>query len=200
MNQLLFLECSPFGAESSGALRVKAALREQGSIAGGAHCVTRYLSADPLAPLSADYALALTRLAPCSEPALALSEQLISELETSDRLLIATPMHNFTVPAALKLWLDYVLRIGRSFSNTPQGKVGLLRDRPTLVLVRSGGICSGDQARQPDFLTPYLQHALATLGIHSVQFVYLPGQTLTDEALNHVHHALQAFLLATPRP
>ncbi len=54
----------------------------------------------------------------------------------SDALLISTPMHNFTVPAALKLWIDFVLRVGRTFKSTAEGKFGLLADRPALVLVR----------------------------------------------------------------
>lgn len=198
MKKTLFLECSPFGNTSSGTRLVQAALRERGLAGDDLPLITRSLAAEPLAPLSARYAQALTSAAPDSDPALAVSERLISELEACDRLLIATPMHNFTVPAALKLWIDYVLRIERSFTNTPEGKVGLLRDRPTLVLVRSGGICTGDAARQPDFLTPYLRHTLATVGIHRVQFVYLPGQPVADEALNQAQRALAAFLAEAP--
>ena len=40
------------------------------------------------------------------------SEELIQELESSDFVVIATPMHNFTVPAALKMWIDHVVRSG----------------------------------------------------------------------------------------
>lgn len=125
--------------------------------------------------LCAAYADALVALAPGDDPALRVSEQLIGELENSDCLVIATPMHNFTVPAALKLWIDYVLRIGRSFAATEAGKVGLLADRPTFVVVSSGGFHRGEQARQPDFLTPYLRHVLSTIGIHDLEFIYLQG-------------------------
>ena len=60
------------------------------------------------------------------------SEQLIEELDAADILVISTPMHNFTVPAVLKAWIDQVGRFGRTFQSTPTGKVGLLRDRPGL--------------------------------------------------------------------
>jgi FMN-dependent NADH-azoreductase len=82
-------------------------------------------------------------------------------------LFIVTPMHNFTVPASLKLWLDHVIRINRSFHSTPQGKVGLMKDIPTFVLVSSGGFHVGERARQLDFLTPYLRYALASIGINA---------------------------------
>ena len=105
-------------------------------------------------------------------------------------------MHNFTVPAALKLWIDYVLRIHRSFAATPEGKVGLLQDRPTLVLVSAGGFYQGVRARQPDFLTVYLRHVLSTLGITEVAFVHLQGLAHGDAA---VQAALDDALLQLQR-
>lgn len=195
MTHCLFLNCSPLGEASLSAQLVSAARRDAALTANDLAFSTRTLADEPPAPLSAGYAQAITSQAPHSDPALALSERLISELEACDRLLVATPMHNFTAPAALKLWIDHVLRAGRSFSITPEGKVGLLRDRPTRVLVRSGGPCHGDRARQPDFLTPWLRYALSTLGIHNVQFIWLSGQTPDDDAIGQTRMALREFFL-----
>ncbi len=105
--------------------------------------------------------------------ALAQSETMIGELEQTSSLVISTPMNNFTVPAVLKAWIDQVLRLERTFSSTPAGKVGLLADRPTYVVVATGGFITGERARQPDFLTPYLKAVLETLGIKTFQFLYL---------------------------
>lgn len=191
MKKFLFLECSPHGLKSLGAQQVLQSLGN--NEARGVQLITRSLAFAPLAPVSAIYAHAVTASAAPDTPAVALSEQLIAELEMSDALLISTPMHNFTVPAALKLWLDHVLRKGRSFTVTPEGKKGLLQDRPTLVLVRSGAPFVGEDARQSDFLTPYLRYALSILGIHDVQFVFLPGLAPTAEALAHAQQTLNAF-------
>ncbi len=38
--------------------------------------------------------------------ALALSAELIGELQAAEVLLISTPMYNFTIPAVLKSWID----------------------------------------------------------------------------------------------
>lgn len=190
MKQLYFLDCSPHREGSLGVRLVRDML-------GGPDAprvLARSLAGQPLAPLSAPYAEGITSGAAHDDPAFALSEQLIGELEDSDALLISTPMHNFTVPAALKLWLDYVLRKGRSFTVTPDGKVGLLRDRPTLVMVRSGAAFLGSEARQPDFLTAYLRYALSILGLHDVRFVYLQGLTPQAEDLALARRALAAFL------
>ncbi len=114
-------------------------------------------------------------------PELAHSEQLISELETSDALVISTPVHNYTVPASLKAWIDQVVRIGRTFKSTPEGKVGILRDRPTIVVSASGGYFANGS--QPDFFAPYLDAILATIGICDVTHFRLEGVTRGDEAV-----------------
>ncbi len=184
MKRILLLECSPYQQHAHGNQLARRLIATRWP---DAELVERNLVGEPLPPLGADYATALTGNAAFDAPGFACSETLIAELEASDCLIIVTPMHNFTVPAALKLWIDYVLRIHRSFAVTPQGKVGLLQDRPTLVLVSAGGFYQGPRARQPDFLTAYLRHVLSTLGITEVAFVHLQG-------LAHGRDAIQAAL------
>lgn len=184
MKRILLLECSPHQQQAHGSQLARRLITTRWP---DAELVERNLVGEPLSPLGADYATALTSNAAFDAPGFACSETLIAELEASDCLIIVTPMHNFTVPAALKLWIDYVLRIHRSFAATPQGKVGLLQDRPTLVLVSAGGFYQGPRARQPDFLTAYLRHVLSTLGITEVAFVHLQG-------LAHGRDAIQAAL------
>ncbi|MFL9812651.1 NAD(P)H-dependent oxidoreductase [Stutzerimonas sp. VN223-3] len=158
----------------------------------------RDLGSVALAPLSESYADALTRRTPDTDPVFALSESLIGELERSDALLIATPMHNFTLPAALKLWIDHVVRIGRTFAATPDGKVGLLADRPVYVIVSSGGFHRGARARQPDFLTAYLRHVLSTIGLFDVHFVYLEGLVTGEETVKSECEAARQRLSMEP--
>ncbi|KTT48757.1 FMN-dependent NADH-azoreductase [Pseudomonas oryzihabitans] len=175
MKTALYLNASPRPAASHGhrlAGQLLAALRQGYP---RLQVLERDLATAPLPPLSADYAEALTRRTPSEAPVFALSETLIGELEASDLLLINTPLHNFTLPAALKLWLDFVLRIGRTFESTAEGKHGLLTDRPVYLLVGSGGHHRGPRARQPDFLTSYVRHALGTLGLFDLHFSYLEG-------------------------
>lgn len=184
MKRVLLINASPKGADSHAyrlAEELVTTLRRQYV---DLERLERDLGREPLPPLSADYAQALTTVIPFEAPLFELSEALIGELESSDVLLIATPMHNFSVPAALKLWIDYVLRIHRTFSSGPEGKSGLLKDRPVYVLVGSGGFHQGERARQPDFLTSYLRHVLNTLGLFDVHFTYLQGLVFGAEAVD----------------
>jgi FMN-dependent NADH-azoreductase len=143
----------------------------------------RDLVEHPLLPVDSDYATALTQRTPTDHPAFRQSEQLIAEVERCDALVIATPMHNFTVPASLKLWIDNVVRIGRTFEATPAGKVGLLADRPVYLVVSSGGFHRGPEARQPDFLSDYLAHVLHSIGLGDTRFVYLQGLVRGPDAV-----------------
>ncbi|MDQ8201241.1 NAD(P)H-dependent oxidoreductase [Pelagicoccus enzymogenes] len=44
------------------------------------------------------------------------SDQAINELRAADTIVLATPMHNYGVPAAVKAWVDQVVRVGETFS------------------------------------------------------------------------------------
>ena len=115
---------------------------------------------------------------------MSLSEELIQELEGSDVVVIATPMHNFTVPSALKAWIDHIVQ-GPPDLHHDLGRKGrrILRDRPVFVAVSSGGRYSNAHARQPDFLTPYLKAILGTIGLHDLTFFSVEGSALGSDAL-----------------
>jgi len=48
--------------------------------------------------------------------ALAYSDTAIAELKKADVLVLATPMHNYGLPAATKAWVDQVIRVNETFS------------------------------------------------------------------------------------
>jgi FMN-dependent NADH-azoreductase len=108
--------------------------------------------------------------------ALALSNELISELERADEYVIGVAMHNFTIPGTLKLWIDQVLRSGNTFSYSESGPVGLLRGKKATVLVASGGVYdAGSPASGLNFVEPYLKTILGFIGVTDVKFVTAGG-------------------------
>ncbi len=164
---LLHIAASPRG-EASNSRKYGSRLAEGLCAALDLARIERDLAASPLPPLAAAFAEASlmpesTRTA-SHRTALLVSERLIAELEQAAIVVIDTPMHNFTVPASLKLWIDHVVRPERTFRSTPQGKIGLLRDRPVFAIVASGGPLAGNGA-QHDYLVPYLRYIFATMGI-----------------------------------
>ena len=82
--------------------------------------------------------------------------------------MIATPLYNFGVPAALKAWVDLVARVGVTFKYTEKGPVGLLENKRAIIVFASGGTQAGSAI---DFATPYLKHVLGFIGITDVDVI-----------------------------
>ena len=178
MRRILFLTCSPRGADAHSARFAEEVLGELRARHPGLEVARRDLASDPPPIVDAGFSAAILAN-DAAAPALAASEALIGALEAADALVIATPMHNFGVPAVLKAWVDQIVRIHRTFRSTPEGKVGVLPDRPVVVVVASGGWFTGPSPigtpAQPDFLTPYLRAILATVGLRDLRLVTLEG-------------------------
>jgi FMN-dependent NADH-azoreductase len=54
---------------------------------------------------------------------LQLSDELAAELLETDHLVISTPVYNYNVPAALKAWVDHVVRKGLTLGVDGKGLV-----------------------------------------------------------------------------
>jgi FMN-dependent NADH-azoreductase len=107
---------------------------------------------------------------------LALSDELIGELERADEYVIGVAMHNFSIPSVLKLWIDQIARNGRTFSYGAAGPVGLLNGKKATVLLASGGVYEvGTPAAALNFVEPYLKSVLGFLGVTDVKFVTAGG-------------------------
>ncbi len=104
--------------------------------------------------------------------ALALSETLIAELEQADEYVIDVAMHNFGIPSTLKLWIDQIARVNRTFSYSSGGPKGLLTGKKATILLASGGSYDAGTPYAPyNFADPYLKTVLGFLGVIDIHFV-----------------------------
>jgi FMN-dependent NADH-azoreductase len=129
---------------------------------------------------------------------LATSDRLLQELDAADAVVLTAPVYNFSIPAALKAWIDMVCRAQLSFRYTENGPVGLLRDRPVYLVLASGGTELGGPA---DFASGYLRHIFGFIGIHDVRMVQA-GRTAIDAQAGETTalNMLAEWLPATPAP
>jgi len=131
--------------------------------------------------------------------ALATSDSLINDLEQADDYVFGVPMHNFSIPSKLKLWIDQIVRAGKTFSYGATGPKGLLTGKKATLLLASGGeYGKGSAMASFDFVTPYLQTVLAFIGITDVTIIAAGGtaqlmsgktdpQTFLAPSLEKVH-------------
>ena len=196
MAKILRIECSPRGPSAHSRRMTDELMARLAQVHPVSTVIDRDLAQSPPPQIDAGFAAAMresqTAERAAGVAALAHSEQLIGELEATDLLVIGMPMHNYTVPANFKAWIDQVVRFGRTFESTPEGKVGKLADRPTFVVVAAGGYFMPPRARQPDFLTPYLGSILATLGIRDVTVLPLEGLNRGTDAADEAYRSVRA--------
>jgi FMN-dependent NADH-azoreductase len=131
--------------------------------------------------------------------ALAASDSLINDLKQADEYVFGVPMHNFSIPSTLKLWIDQVVRAGKTFSYGATGPKGLLTGKKATLLLASGGeYGKGGAMASFDFVTPYLQTVLGFIGITDVTIITAGGtaqlmsgktdpQTFLAPSLEKVH-------------
>jgi FMN-dependent NADH-azoreductase len=110
--------------------------------------------------------------------AIAISDVLVDELMAADVLVLATPMHNFGIPAAVKAWIDHIVRPGVTFSYSESGPVGLVRNKKIILALASGGMYS-------DFQEPYLRTVLGFIGMTDVEVVRIEGVGLGEDAVRN---------------
>jgi FMN-dependent NADH-azoreductase len=111
--------------------------------------------------------------------ATALSDLLIHELRSADVLVLGVPMYNFSIPSALKAWIDQIVRIGHTFSYDGSGFSGLLPGKRAYVMIAygAGGYLDGGPFEGADFVQPYLRFLLNFLGVADVTFIPVEATT-----------------------
>lgn len=128
---------------------------------------------------------------PWMRETLAESDQLVDELIAADVLVIGAPLYNFGMPAALKAWVDQIVRPGRTVdideSNPLDPYVALLADRPRHAVILSArggiGLGVGGEMAHLNHLEPNLITALGFIGITQVHQIAIEGQEVGGELL-----------------
>lgn len=179
MTQVLALKSSILGEYSSSSKLVDELLEKYK--AQQATITLRDLTQQPIPVLDGEILNALSApedLNEKQETALALSDQLISELENADVLILAAPMYNFNIPTQLKNWIDLVARAGKTFSYTEKGPQGLITNTRAIVITTRGGMHKDQISDQQ---IPYLKNVLGFLGMSDIQIVYAESLAMGPE-------------------
>lgn len=116
---------------------------------------------------------------PEMKEALAISDELIAELEKADHIVIGTSMYNFNLPAILKAYFDQVIRVDRTF--TPQYE-GLLKGKKVTVIIASAGLYTpGAYAESYNAESAYLRQILGFIGLSDVNIILAGGTSAVDQ-------------------
>ncbi|WP_100403247.1 FMN-dependent NADH-azoreductase [Bacillus sp. FJAT-42315] len=99
----------------------------------------------------------------------------LNQFLAADKIVIAFPLWNFTVPAVLHTYFDYLCQAGKTFRYTPEGPVGMLTDKKVILLNARGGVYSEGPAQSMEMAVNYVTSILTFLGITDLSTVIVEG-------------------------
>lgn len=175
MSVLLHVDSSPLGPASISRHLTAAYVEAWQQANPGGKVITRDLNTSPLSVVDATWVAASyappEARTPEQNDALAFSDILVNELRAADEYIIGVPMHNFSIPGALKLWIDQIARRGETFSYATGSPVGLLENKKATFVVASGAVYGPGSAYESyNFVEPYLRTIFGFIGVQDVHF------------------------------
>ena len=200
MAKVLVIKSSILGSYSSSGLLIDELLAASAKQDPSQIVVVRDLGAQPLPQLDGEILGGFGGAAEQTErqqAALALSNELIAEIQSADRIVVGVPMYNFGIPTQLKSWLDYICRAGVTFRYTEQGPEGMLANKPVLLVTTTGGM---HRNTATDLALAHVQTVLGFIGLADQHVAYAQGLGMGDEArqkgLDSARDEARAFLVA----
>ena len=182
MTRLLVVETSPRGEHSISRTMTRRFVAGWRAAHPGGEVVDRDLMETNLpfvtAPWLQAYFTPAQQHSPEMKEALRLSDALAGEVLAADHIVIATPVYNYNVPAALKAWIDHIVRKGLTLGVDGSG---LVTGKKATVLLASGGVyVEGSPIRDRDIATQYLRLILKVIGITDVTVAAGGGAKVVD--------------------
>jgi FMN-dependent NADH-azoreductase len=180
--KLLVVETSPRGDQSISRTMTRRFIAQRQAAHPHGEIVDRDLTETDLPFVTASWLQAYFTPAeqhtPEMKEALRLSDELVREILAADHIVIATPVYNYNVPAALKAWVDHIVRKGLTLGLDGSG---LVTGKKATVLLASGGVYTeGSPIRDRDLATQYLRLILGVIGITDVTVVAGGGAKVVD--------------------
>jgi len=167
----------------------------------GQPVIERDLVKHPLPPMSPQDLMGVHGSQDDERPSLqrhlAISNELIAELQQADTLVLGVAMYNFSVPAYLKQWIDYICRAGVSFRYTQNGPEGLTGVKRAFIVTASGGTPIGSDM---DFASRYVEHICRFLGVAEVFHIDASGSKgSADAVIEAARQKIDALLIQRER-
>ncbi|MCR6109350.1 FMN-dependent NADH-azoreductase [Bacillus sp. A301a_S52] len=116
----------------------------------------------------------------------------LNQFLEADKVVFAFPLWNFTVPAVLHTYMDYLAQAGKTFKYTEQGPVGLLTDKKVALLNARGGVYSEGPAAANEMAVNFISGMLQFWGVSNIETVIVEGHNqFPDKAESIVEEGIQ---------
>jgi FMN-dependent NADH-azoreductase len=125
----------------------------------------------------------------------------LEQFLAADKVVIAFPLWNFTIPAQLLTYLFYIVQSGKTFTYTPEGPVGLQPDKKVALLNARGGMYSEGPAAAIEMSLNYVKTIMGFIGVQDLTMVVVEGhnqfpdksQAIVEAGIQQAIAAAKAF-------
>ena len=118
------------------------------------------------------------------------ADALTQQLLDSDRIVLAFPMFNFSMPATVKAWIDLVVQRDKTFVVTEEGEYqGLCHDKKGLILMTTGA----DYSLEPMIA---MEHA-GSLAMACLGFMGIESDIISAQGLNQYEDKAEQIVMKT---
>ncbi|MGG3574288.1 FMN-dependent NADH-azoreductase [Bacillus gobiensis] len=115
-----------------------------------------------------------------------LVSKYLNQFLSADKVVFAFPLWNFTVPAVLHTYLDYIIQSGKTFQYTQNGPVGLVTDKKVALLNARGGVYSEGPAKSLEMAVNYVNVILGFLGVTDITTVIVEGHNQSPDKAEEI--------------
>ncbi|NQZ30088.1 MAG: NAD(P)H-dependent oxidoreductase [Oceanospirillaceae bacterium] len=135
-------------------------------------------------------------LTPAESETLSDIDLLMRQFKEADRIVLAFPMYNFSVPASVKAWIDTIIQNGQTFKIKEEGGYeGLCQGKHALILMTTGGDYAKEPEKSMDFATPLIQTCMGFMGF--MGFMGITSHVITAGGLNQYMDSVDEIVSRT---
>ncbi|ACT03564.1 FMN-dependent NADH-azoreductase [Paenibacillus sp. JDR-2] len=114
-------------------------------------------------------------LTPEEQTAVSIADKYLDQFIAADKVVFGFPLWNFTIPAVLHTYIDYLNRAGKTFKYTAEGPVGLQGDKKVALLNARGGVYSEGPFAAAEMSLNYVKNIMGFFGVRNFETVIVEG-------------------------
>lgn len=151
------------------------------------------------------------QLTPEEQKAISIADQYLDQFLEADKVVIAFPLWNMTIPAVLHTYLDYLNRAGKTFRYTPPEDIkdkndpfasatGLIPDKKIALLNARGGVYSQGPNAILEMGVNYVKNTFGFYGVKNIEIVIIEGHhQFPDQAKEIIQKGLEKSKIVAER-
>lgn len=114
-----------------------------------------------------------SELTPQEQDKVKRMNELTDQFLAADKVVFSAPFWNLSFPPMMKAYIDTICVAGKTFKYTETGPIGLVPDKPVLLVEARGGHYSDGPGAEMEFSQKYLKTIMNFMGVQNFQHLLI---------------------------